>query len=208
MMDLALDFAAHQAEHELEHTPGATRMEKLRNSIRPHPMVARLFGGGGSPPPSSATPPGRLMAMTYDPMNANVLALQRQHGAGWKRQLAAQNGIAENQITERPRVMNKTALDIITKIAGAPAADQHDARSARIMSDLIKGAGAVQVDRDYSAETKLAAAGVTPVDIAHMVGSLQALDAAGFSKKEAAEYLQVPESTIDDVLSIVLSEPQ
>jgi hypothetical protein len=76
------------------------------------------------------------------------------------------------------------------------------------MSDLIKGAGAVQVDRDYSAETKLAAAGVTPVDIAHMVGSLQALDAAGFSKKEAAEYLQVPESTIDDVLSIVLSEPQ
>jgi hypothetical protein len=33
-----------------------------------------------------------------------------------------------------------------------------------------------------------------------MVGTLQALDEAGFSKKEAAEYLNVEEGAIDAVL--------
>jgi hypothetical protein len=90
----------------------------------------------------------------------------------------------------------------IQKLAGAPTSD---ALGDRMVSDLIKGAqsnwrtGEIQLDR-AGAETKLASQGITPLDLAHMVGTLQALDEAGFSKKEAAEYLNVEEGAIDAVL--------
>lgn len=99
--------------------------------------------------------------------------------------------------------MNQDMLNTIQKIAGAPRSDD---LGDRIVQDLIKGAqanprtGAIQVNAT-TAEMKLAAAGVGPLDIAHMFGTLQALDEAGFSKKEAAEYLAVDEDAIDAVLA-------
>ena len=101
--------------------------------------------------------------------------------------------------------MNQDMLNTIQKLAGAP---RHDDLAERMVQDLIKGAqdnprtGAVQVNA-VEAEMKLASYGVGPLDVAHMVGTLQALDEAGFSKKEAAEYLNVSEDAIDDVLTIV-----
>lgn len=101
--------------------------------------------------------------------------------------------------------MNKSMLDTIQKLAGAPLKDD---LGDRIVADLIKGAqanprtGSIQMNR-IQAETKLAAAGVGPLDVAHMVGTLQALQEGGFSKKEAAEYLQVSEDGIDAVLTLV-----
>lgn len=84
-------------------------------------------------------------------------------------------------------------------------ASSSDDLGARMVDDLVKGAqsnwrtGEVQLDR-HGAETKLASYGVTQLDLAHMVGTLQALDEAGFSKKEAAEYLNVGEDAIDAVI--------
>lgn len=98
--------------------------------------------------------------------------------------------------------MTPEMLNTIQKLAGASTSDS---LGDRMLSDLIKGAqsnwrtGEIQLDRE-GAETKLASYGVTPLDLAHMVGTLQALDEAGFSKKEAAEYLNVEEGAIDAVL--------
>lgn len=98
--------------------------------------------------------------------------------------------------------MNRNMMATIQKIAGAPVADD---LGDRMVAELVKGAqanprtGEIQIDRQ-GAETKLASYGVTPIDLAHMVGTLQALDEAGFSKKEAAEYLNVGEDAIDAVL--------
>lgn len=103
--------------------------------------------------------------------------------------------------------MNQNMYNTIQKLAGAPLAD--NGLSDRIVNDLIKGAqdnprtGDVQIYREQ-AEVKLASAGITAVDLAHMVGTLQALDEEGFSQKEAAEYLQVPEEVIQDVLRVAL----
>lgn len=98
--------------------------------------------------------------------------------------------------------MTPDMKNLIQKIAGVPTADP---LGDRMVADLIKGAqsnwrtGEIQMDRP-GAETKLASYGVTPLDLAHMVGTLQALDEAGFSKKEAAEYLRVAEADIDAVI--------
>lgn len=102
--------------------------------------------------------------------------------------------------------MNQNMFNTIQKLAGAPVPDT--GLSDRIVADLVKGAqanprtGEVQIYREQ-AEQKLASAGVTPFDVAHMIGTLTALDEAGFSKKEAAAYLQVTEAAIDDVLAVV-----
>ena len=143
----------------------------------------------------------KLVGMTYDPNNANVKALQRIHGADWKKHLASQRGISESAISEKAAMMTT-----IQKLAGAPVPDT--GLGDRIIADLVKGAqanprtGAVQFYQEQ-AEQKLASAGITPLDVAHMVGTLKALDEAGFSKKEAAEYLQVAEDAIDDVLRVI-----
>lgn len=98
--------------------------------------------------------------------------------------------------------MTPEMFSTIQKLAGASTSDT---LGDRMVADLVKGAqanwrtGEVQLDR-AGAETKLASYGVTPLDLAHMVGTLQALDEAGFSKKEAAEYLNVEEGAIDAVL--------
>jgi hypothetical protein len=100
--------------------------------------------------------------------------------------------------------MNKAMQDTIQKLAGARL---NDDVGDKIVADLIKGAqanprtGAIQFNAQQ-AEMKLASEGVGPLDIAHMVGTLQALDEAGFNKKEAAEYLQVGEDAIDAVLAV------
>ena len=102
--------------------------------------------------------------------------------------------------------MNQNMKNTIQKLAGAPAPDT--GLSDRIIDDLVKGAqanprtGAIQFYKEQ-AEQKLASAGITPLDVAHMAGTLTALDEAGFSKKEAAEYLQVTEEAIDDVLKVI-----
>lgn len=102
--------------------------------------------------------------------------------------------------------MNENMRNTIQKLAGAPAPDT--GLSDRIIDDLVKGAqanprtGAIQFYKEQ-AEQKLASVGVTPLDVAHMTGTLKALDEAGFSKKEAAEYLQVTEEAIDDVLQVI-----
>jgi hypothetical protein len=102
--------------------------------------------------------------------------------------------------------MKPEMLATIQKIAGAPLPNK-DAGSNRIIDDLVKGAqanprtGAVEVGSD-GVEVKLASQGVTPLDIAHMKGTLKALGEAQFSLKEASEYLQVSEADIQAVLSI------
>lgn len=102
--------------------------------------------------------------------------------------------------------MNQNMRYTIQKLAGAPAADTN--LSDRMVADLVKGAqanprlGNVQHYAEQ-AEQKLASAGITPLDVAHMAGTLAALDEAGFSKKEAAEYLQVTEEAINDVLQVI-----
>lgn len=102
--------------------------------------------------------------------------------------------------------MNQNMRHTIQKLAGAPAPDT--GMSERIIADLVKGAqanprtGEIQLGAEQS-EQKLASVGITPLDIAHMAGTLAALDEAGFSKKEAAEYLQVSEEAIDDVLQVI-----
>lgn len=93
----------------------------------------------------------------------------------------------------------------VEKIAGAAHKDN---LGDRMVADLIKGAqsnprtGEIQVGTP-GAETKLASAGIGPLDIAHMAGTLKALNEGGFTKKEAAEYLGVDEAAIDDVLQVV-----
>jgi len=102
--------------------------------------------------------------------------------------------------------LTSTMQATIQKLAGSPVPDND--LSARMVADLVKGAqanprtGEIQHYREQ-AEIKLASAGITPFDVAHMVGTLTALDEAGFTKKEAAEYLQVDEAAIDDVLKVV-----
>ncbi len=143
----------------------------------------------------------QLAGMTYDPGNAHIRELQRLHGPNWKQHLAAQRGISPEQIVEK----NAAMMDTIQKIAGAPTQDH---LGDRMVSDLIKGAqanprtGQIQVYQEQ-AEMKLASLGVTPFDMAHMVGTLTALEEGGFSKKEAAEYLNVGEDAIDAVLTVV-----
>jgi len=55
-----------------------------------------------------------LAGMTYDPANTNIRALQSQHGANWKKVLAAQWGISEDAITPITRsgmgAQNKVAF--------------------------------------------------------------------------------------------------
>ena len=102
--------------------------------------------------------------------------------------------------------MNQNMRNTIQKLAGAAMPDT--GLSDRIVADLVKGAqanprtGQIQFYQEQ-AEQKLAAAGVTALDVAHMAGALTALDEAGFSKKEAAEYLGVAEEAIDDVLKVI-----
>lgn len=102
--------------------------------------------------------------------------------------------------------MNDNMRYTIQKLAGAPSPDT--GLSERIIDDLVKGAqanprtGAIQFYAQQ-AEQKLASAGITPLDVAHMHGTLLALEEAGFSKKEAAEYLSVTEEAIDDVIKVV-----
>ena len=101
--------------------------------------------------------------------------------------------------------MNQNMFNTIQKLAGAAMPDT--GLSDRIIDDLVKGAqanprtGQIQFYQEQ-AEQKLASAGVTALDVAHMVGTLRALDEAGFSKKEAAEYLGVVEEAIEDVLKV------
>jgi hypothetical protein len=103
--------------------------------------------------------------------------------------------------------MNQDMRNTIQKLAGAPSPDT--GLSDRIIADLVKGAqanprtGEIQFYKEQ-AEQKLASVGVTPFDVAHMVGTLTALDEAGFSKKEAAVFLQVSEEVIDDVLQVAV----
>lgn len=145
----------------------------------------------------------KLVGMTYDPNNANIKSLQRIRGPDWKKHLASQRGIEESAIQEKSAMMST-----IQKLAGSPQPDT--GLAARIVDDLVKGAqanprlGNVQHYTEQ-AEVKLASAGITPLDVAHMAGTLKALDEAGFSKKEAAEYLNVPEAVIDDVLKVIES---
>lgn len=190
---------AHQSEEA--HAAG-TPMTRLQRMVQPRPAIARLFGQTSHAPDASKI--GHLSSMTYAPANANVQALQRQYGVNWKKHLATQQGLSEDKITELPTAMNKTSA-LIHKLAGAPVSDS---LGDRMVADLIKGAqanprtGNVQIYKEQ-AETKLASAGVGPLDIAHMAGTLKALEASGFSKKEAAEYLNIGEGAIDAVLTVI-----
>lgn len=94
--------------------------------------------------------------------------------------------------------MDKKAHDLIHKLA----ASRQDNSMRGLMDTFIDGAVNNGYGRTVTVqEDKLAAA--TPLDLAHMAGTLQALSEQGFSLKEASEYLQVPEATIQAVLVAV-----
>ena len=84
----------------------------------------------------------------------------------------------------------KIDRNLLQKIAGAPVPHSQDQVIAHLQTAATPTA-------------KFAAAGLTPLDLAHMHGTLLALDEAGFTTKEAAEYLQVSEHDIAAVLRAV-----
>lgn len=159
-----------------------------------------------SAPNPNAPQPMQLGAMSYDPNNELIVQMQRQFGPAWKQHLAALRGISPEAIVQKQATEKTMKIDLaaIQKIAGAPVKND---LGDRIIDDLVKGAqanprtGDIQINTQ-GAEVKLASMGVTPLDIAHMQGTLKALGEAGFTKKEASEYLQVTEADIEAVLSI------
>ena len=53
-----------------------------------------------------------------------------------------------------------------------------------------------------AAETKLAAAGLDPVSTARIIGGLRAMAEFDMNTKEAAEYLGIPEDTVNAVIAV------
>lgn len=97
-------------------------------------------------------------------------------------------------------------LNTIQKLAG-PAVKTAGVGD-NVVSDLIKGAqnnprlGNVQLDA-AGCEQKLAAAGVTPLEIAKLAGALTAFAEAECTFKEASEALGVPEVILSYVVGAV-----
>jgi hypothetical protein len=131
---------------------------------------------------------------------------------------------AWRQFDKTGEVMDSRSLEIIHKIAAegtsVKKASAHDRQyieghrvtaspdiGARLVDDFIKGAmrnprlGHVQYDGVQS--VKMASEEMTPIEIAKLAGTLQALAEAEFTLKDASEALNLPVETIQAVLDAV-----
>ena len=108
--------------------------------------------------------------------------------------------------------MDQKTYDLIHKTAAErpyrPATGQGSDIGARIVDDFIKGAqrnprlAHIQVG-SVPEGMKVASATLTPLDVAKIAGSLQALSEAEFTLKEASDALGLPEETVQFVLNTV-----
>jgi len=87
---------------------------RIRSGITPRERARVLAAVNKQASVFDAVKEAKLVAMTYDPTNPNISALQSQHGANWKKALAARSGISEDAITPITRAgmgaQNKVAF--------------------------------------------------------------------------------------------------
>lgn len=97
--------------------------------------------------------------------------------------------------------MNKTAKDLIAKLAGVPVKETEKKSSMKdIINDIVKGAEQNSFGRPVNVQQGF---DPSPLDLAKFAGALTALSEQGYSVKAAAEYLGLTEKQVQHIIDTV-----